>query len=159
MKYSSVHFKNTNPSVKSGSCRTQGRPLYMVYQVHVIWCSSVFPWVSAIDQKRFFKRNRNSTLSQQTLMYICFLLSVHVVEVIKLTTAAFVVRLWLCTFTLAVSAGAVLLLPISIVSNEVLLLYPKSYYVQWLNSSLIHGQYCTAVQVESISAKWCTCTL
>ncbi|XP_064594888.1 limb region 1 protein homolog [Liolophura sinensis] len=49
------------------------------------------------------------------------------------------IALWLCTFTLAVSAGAVLLLPISIVSNEVLLLYPKSYYVQWLNSSLIHG--------------------
>ncbi|XP_060591990.1 protein LMBR1L-like, partial [Ruditapes philippinarum] len=54
---------------------------------------------------------------------------------------AFVYRiaLWLCTFTLAVSAGAVLLLPISIVSNEVLLLHPHSYYVKWLNSSLIHG--------------------
>ncbi|XP_063422623.1 limb region 1 protein homolog isoform X2 [Mytilus trossulus] len=51
----------------------------------------------------------------------------------------FRISLWLCTFTLAVSAGAVLLLPISIVSNEVLLLYPKSYYVKWLNSSLIHG--------------------
>jgi hypothetical protein len=50
-------------------------------------------------------------------------------------------RLWLCTFTTAVSAGAVLLLPISIVSNEVLLLYPKSYYVKWLNSSLIHGKF------------------
>ncbi|CAG2199940.1 Protein LMBR1L,Protein Lilipod,LIMR family protein R05D3.2,Limb region 1 protein,Limb region 1 homolog-like protein,Limb region 1 protein homolog [Mytilus edulis] len=35
----------------------------------------------------------------------------------------FRISLWLCTFTLAVSAGAVLLLPISI----------------WLNSSLIHG--------------------
>jgi hypothetical protein len=55
---------------------------------------------------------------------------------------AFVFRiaLWLCTFTLAVSAGAVLLLPISIVSNEVLLLHPHSYYVKWLNSSLIHGK-------------------
>lgn len=54
---------------------------------------------------------------------------------------AFVFRiaLWLCTFTLAVSAGAVLLLPFSIVSNEVLLLHPHSYYVKWLNSSLIHG--------------------
>ncbi|VDH92945.1 Hypothetical predicted protein, partial [Mytilus galloprovincialis] len=50
----------------------------------------------------------------------------------------FRISLWLCTFTLAVSAGAALLLPISIVSNEVLLLYPKSYYVKWLNSSLIH---------------------
>ncbi|KAK3105671.1 hypothetical protein FSP39_003026 [Pinctada imbricata] len=47
------------------------------------------------------------------------------------------IALWLCTFTLSVSAGAILLLPISIISNEVLLLYPKSYYVKWLNSSLI----------------------
>ncbi|KAK6182150.1 hypothetical protein SNE40_009897 [Patella caerulea] len=49
------------------------------------------------------------------------------------------ISLWLCTFTLAVSAAAVMLLPISIVSNEVLHLYPKSYYVKWLNSSLING--------------------
>ncbi|GLV41036.1 lilipod [Carabus blaptoides fortunei] len=46
---------------------------------------------------------------------------------------------WLCTFSLAVSLGAALLLPISIISNEVLILYPKSYYVKWLNSSLIQG--------------------
>ena len=50
-------------------------------------------------------------------------------------------RLLLSTFTLAVSAGAVLLLPFSIVSNEVLLSFPHSYYIQWLNGSLIHGQY------------------
>ncbi|XP_014788146.1 limb region 1 protein homolog isoform X1 [Octopus bimaculoides] len=48
------------------------------------------------------------------------------------------ISLLLCTLTLAISFGAVLLLPISIVSNEVLLLYPDSYYVKWLNSSLIH---------------------
>jgi LMBR1-like membrane protein len=47
--------------------------------------------------------------------------------------------LWLCTFSLAVAAGGVLLLPISIMSNEVLLHYPNSYYMQWLNSSLIQG--------------------
>ncbi|XP_038578495.1 limb region 1 homolog-like protein isoform X2 [Micropterus salmoides] len=34
---------------------------------------------------------------------------------------------------------AVLLLPISILSNEVLLTFPQSYYMQWLNGSLIHG--------------------
>ncbi|XP_070536228.1 protein LMBR1L-like [Ptychodera flava] len=49
------------------------------------------------------------------------------------------IALWICTFTLAVSVGAVLLLPISIITNEVLLIYPKSYYVKWLNESLIHG--------------------
>uniref|UniRef100_T1J7X6 Protein LMBR1L n=1 Tax=Strigamia maritima TaxID=126957 RepID=T1J7X6_STRMM len=49
------------------------------------------------------------------------------------------ISLWMCTFSMAISIGAALLLPISIISNEVLLLYPKSYYVQWLNSSLIHG--------------------
>ncbi|GFS21350.1 protein LMBR1L [Elysia marginata] len=49
------------------------------------------------------------------------------------------IALWLCTVTLTVSVGAVLLLPISIISNEVLLLYPTSYWIKWLNSSLIQG--------------------
>ncbi|KXJ08243.1 limb region 1 protein homolog [Exaiptasia diaphana] len=49
------------------------------------------------------------------------------------------ISLWLCTFTLSVSLGAVLLLPMSILSNEILLVYPKSYYMKWLNGSLIHG--------------------
>lgn len=49
--------------------------------------------------------------------------------------------LWLCTFTLSVSIGAALLLPVSIVSNELLLMYQSSYYVKWLNSSLIHGMF------------------
>lgn len=49
------------------------------------------------------------------------------------------IALWLCTFTLSVAMGAVLLLPISILSNEVLLSFPQSYYMQWLNGSLIHG--------------------
>jgi len=45
----------------------------------------------------------------------------------------------LCTFTLATCIGAVLLLPISIIANEVILIYPNSFYWKWLNSSLIHG--------------------
>ncbi|KAH9514243.1 Limb region 1 -like protein [Bulinus truncatus] len=53
--------------------------------------------------------------------------------------AVYRIALWLCTGTLSVSVGAVLLLPISIISNEVLLLYPDSYYIKWLNSSLIQG--------------------
>ncbi|KAL3835916.1 hypothetical protein ACJMK2_021377 [Sinanodonta woodiana] len=52
---------------------------------------------------------------------------------------AYRIALWMCTFTLSVSVGSVLLLPISIISNEVLLHNPNSYYVKWLNSSLIHG--------------------
>ncbi|XP_031551768.1 limb region 1 protein homolog [Actinia tenebrosa] len=51
------------------------------------------------------------------------------------------ISLWLCTFTLSVSLGAVLLLPMSILSNEILLMYPKSYYIKWLNGSLIHGMW------------------
>lgn len=49
------------------------------------------------------------------------------------------ISLYLCTFTLAVSGGAVLLLPFSIISNEILLSLPRNYYIQWLNGSLIHG--------------------
>ena len=60
-------------------------------------------------------------------------------------------RLWLCTFTLSVSIGAALLLPVSIVSNELLLMYQRSYYVKWLNSSLIHGMYIISVWMYSIN--------
>ncbi|XP_059920644.1 limb region 1 homolog-like protein [Gadus macrocephalus] len=49
------------------------------------------------------------------------------------------IALWLCTFTLSVAVCAVLLLPISILSNEVLITFPQSYYMRWLNGSLIHG--------------------
>uniref|UniRef100_A0A1B0CCI3 Uncharacterized protein n=1 Tax=Lutzomyia longipalpis TaxID=7200 RepID=A0A1B0CCI3_LUTLO len=49
------------------------------------------------------------------------------------------ISLWMCTFSLAIAIGAALLLPLSIASNEVLTLYPNSYYVKWLNSSLIQG--------------------
>ncbi|XP_042527521.1 limb region 1 protein homolog isoform X5 [Dipodomys spectabilis] len=49
------------------------------------------------------------------------------------------ISLFLSTFTLAVSAGTVLLLPFSIISNEILLSFPQNYYIQWLNGSLIHG--------------------
>lgn len=49
------------------------------------------------------------------------------------------IALWLCTFSLSVSLGAVLLLPVSILSNEVLTLYRDSLYVQWLNLSLVQG--------------------
>nr|XP_018913489.1 PREDICTED: protein Lilipod [Bemisia tabaci] len=49
------------------------------------------------------------------------------------------ISLALCTFSLSVAICAALLLPFSIASNEVLLLYPNSYYVKWLNHSLIQG--------------------
>jgi len=45
----------------------------------------------------------------------------------------------MCTFSLATAIGSALLLPFSIVSNEILLLYPDNYYMQWLNDSLIQG--------------------
>ena len=45
----------------------------------------------------------------------------------------------ICIFSLAVSAGSVLLLPISSISNEVLHRYPHSWYIKWLNASLIYG--------------------
>ncbi|XP_014215184.1 protein Lilipod [Copidosoma floridanum] len=49
------------------------------------------------------------------------------------------VSMCLCAVALAVSIGATLLLPISIAGNEILILYPNSYYVKWLNSSLVQG--------------------
>merc|ERR1719277_1076408 len=49
------------------------------------------------------------------------------------------ISLWCCSFSLAVSVGAALLLPISTISNEVLHHYPSSWYIKWLNASLIQG--------------------
>jgi len=49
------------------------------------------------------------------------------------------ISLWCCSFSMAVSVGAALLLPISTISNEVRHHYPRSWYIKWLNSSLIHG--------------------
>lgn len=43
----------------------------------------------------------------------------------------------LCTFALAMAIGSALILPFSIVSNEVLLAWPACEYVQWLNQSLV----------------------
>lgn len=49
------------------------------------------------------------------------------------------ISLWICTLSMAVSVAAVLLIPFSICSNEILLQYPQNYYIQWLNDSLVHS--------------------
>ena len=49
------------------------------------------------------------------------------------------ISLLFCVFSFAVAIGSAFLLPLSIISNEVLLHYPNSYYVKWLNSSLVQG--------------------
>lgn len=78
----------------------------------------------------------NDIKIQRTLINLQTLVTAH----LSLTVLSlFLSRLWLCTFTLSVAVCAVLLLPISILSNEVLLIFPHSYYMQWLNGSLIHG--------------------
>ncbi|XP_009994949.1 PREDICTED: protein LMBR1L-like, partial [Chaetura pelagica] len=61
------------------------------------------------------------------------------------------IALRLCTFTLAVALGAVLLLPFSIISNEVLLSFPQNYYIQWLNGSLIHGLWNLVFLLSNLS--------
>lgn len=47
------------------------------------------------------------------------------------------ISLLFCIFSFAVALGASGLLPLSIISNEILLAYPQSYWLKWLNSSLI----------------------
>ena len=61
------------------------------------------------------------------------------------------ISLWMCTFSLAVSIGTALLLPFSIVTNEVLILYPDSYYIQWLNDSLIQSLWSYVFVLTNIS--------
>ncbi|XP_016778979.1 protein LMBR1L isoform X2 [Pan troglodytes] len=86
-----------------------------------------------------------STLLFATLYILCHIFLTRFKKPAEFTTVddedATVnkIALELCTFTLAIALGAVLLLPFSIISNEVLLSLPRNYYIQWLNGSLIHG--------------------
>lgn len=57
----------------------------------------------------------------------------------------------MCIFSLAISIGAALLLPFTIITNEVLLLYPDNYYMQWLNDSLIQGLWKNVFLFSNIS--------
>ncbi|CAH8848551.1 unnamed protein product [Trichobilharzia szidati] len=45
--------------------------------------------------------------------------------------------LGMCTFTLTIGLTSYSLLPLTIITNEILVIFPQSYYVQWLNSELI----------------------
>ncbi|XP_036312747.1 protein LMBR1L isoform X6 [Pipistrellus kuhlii] len=104
--------------------------------------------VLSVREQLFHERVREciiSTLLFATLYILCHITLTHFKRPAEFTTVddedATVnkIALELCTFTLAVSLGAVLLLPFSIISNEVLLSLPRNYYIQWLNGSLIHG--------------------
>ncbi|XP_047136745.1 limb region 1 protein homolog isoform X1 [Hydra vulgaris] len=99
-----------------------------------------------VDEKNFYECVRQYIIS--LLTFICLYFSSYLlINHLKKKSREeeyeddFVCRVavWLCCFTMAVSIGAVLLLPFSIFSNEILLYYPNSYYVIWLNESLIHA--------------------
>ncbi|XP_035112822.1 protein LMBR1L isoform X3 [Callithrix jacchus] len=104
--------------------------------------------VLSVREQLFHERVREciiSTLLFATLYLLCHIFLTRFKKPAEFTTVddedATVnkIALELCTFTLAVALGAVLLLPFSIISNEVLLSLPRNYYIQWLNGSLIHG--------------------
>ncbi|XP_016104041.1 limb region 1 homolog-like protein isoform X1 [Sinocyclocheilus grahami] len=101
-----------------------------------------------VREQLFHNRVRETIIC--VLLFICLYILSHFILTHFKKNAEFVtddiedatvnkIALWLCTFTLSVAVCAVLLLPISILSNEVLLTFPHSYYMQWLNGSLIRG--------------------
>ncbi|MFH4980971.1 hypothetical protein AB6A40_007680 [Gnathostoma spinigerum] len=51
----------------------------------------------------------------------------------------FRISMWMCSWSLAVSIGAMTLLPFSVIGSEVLQAYPQNYYFKWLNWPLIHS--------------------
>ncbi|TKS77592.1 Limb region 1 -like protein-like protein [Collichthys lucidus] len=102
----------------------------------------------SVREQLFHNRVRETIIC--VLLFTCLYMVAYLILTHFKKTAEFVtddiedatvnkIALWLCTFTLSVAVCAVLLLPISILSNEVLLTFPHSYYMQWLNGSLIHG--------------------
>ncbi|XP_016333801.1 limb region 1 homolog-like protein [Sinocyclocheilus anshuiensis] len=101
-----------------------------------------------VREQLFHDRVRETIIC--VLLFICLYILSHFILTHFKKNAEFVtddiedatvnkIALWLCTFTLSVAVCAVLLLPISILSNEVLLTFPHNYYMQWLNGSLIRG--------------------
>uniref|UniRef100_A0A8C2CH00 Limb development membrane protein 1-like n=1 Tax=Cyprinus carpio TaxID=7962 RepID=A0A8C2CH00_CYPCA len=91
-----------------------------------------------VREQLFHNRVRETIIC--VLLFVCLYILSHFILTHFKKNAEFVAgKLWLCTFTLSVAVCAVLLLPISILSNEVLLTFPHSYYMQWLNGSLIRG--------------------
>uniref|UniRef100_A0A2K5RYN7 Limb development membrane protein 1 like n=1 Tax=Cebus imitator TaxID=2715852 RepID=A0A2K5RYN7_CEBIM len=120
--------------------------------------------VLSVREQLFHERVREciiSTLLFATLYLLCHIFLTRFKKPAEFTTVddedATVnkIALELCTFTLAVALGAVLLLPFSIISNEVLLSLPRNYYIQWLNGSLIHGSYVPSLfLLQMINLLW-----
>lgn len=61
------------------------------------------------------------------------------------------ISLYLCAVTLAVSILAVFLLPMSMIGNEIVHLFPDSYWVQWLNGALIHNLWNWTYALSNLS--------
>ncbi|XP_043081134.1 limb region 1 homolog-like protein isoform X1 [Puntigrus tetrazona] len=124
----------------------------MVHNLHQkrvkTWFQSMETEDVTVREQLFHDRVRETIIC--VLLFICLYILSHFILTHFKKNAEFVtddiedatvnkIALWLCTFTLSVAVCAVLLLPISILSNEVLLTFPHSYYMQWLNGSLIRG--------------------
>lgn len=100
-----------------------------------------------VDEHFFYECVRHYIIS--LLAFICiYSISYLIIKRYRIKSLAdsdyeddlvFRVAVWLCCYTLAMSIGAVLLLPFSIVSNEILIRFPGSYYIRWLNESLIQS--------------------
>ncbi|XP_065053680.1 protein LMBR1L-like [Rhopilema esculentum] len=98
-------------------------------------------------EKYFYEVVRQSTIS--LLVFIClYFTSYAIIRYLKKRRdsicddeedTVYRISIALCCFSMSISIGAVLLLPFSIISNEVLLRYPHSFYIKWLNDSLIQG--------------------
>ncbi|BES95156.1 LMBR1-like membrane protein [Nesidiocoris tenuis] len=103
------------------------------------------------DRERLFHTTVRENIIFLLVFVILFILSSTIVDKLRRNdredyfsndedeATVYRVSLYLCVFSLSVTLCAAMLHPVSIISNEVLLLYPKSYYVKWLNHSLIQG--------------------
>ncbi|XP_051914035.1 limb region 1 homolog-like protein isoform X2 [Hippocampus zosterae] len=134
------------PSVNVLATSPTDQPLNTTFSL--LWCRRMETYDVSVREQLFHNRVRETIIC--VLLFTCLYIVSYLILARFKKTAEFVtddledatvnrIALWLCTFTLSVAVCAVLLLPISILSNEVLLTFPHSYYMQWLNGSLIHG--------------------
>lgn len=89
------------------------------------------------DEFHVYMRDWVIAITFFTILYIVSHFIIRVFTKIKDESDRVYLSVLLCTVCLAISLAALLLLPITIISNEIIYNYPNYYYTQWLHRELI----------------------
>jgi len=122
--------------------------------------------IPASQQEEFhvYTRDWVIAITFVTILYIVAHFIIRIFTKINDESDQVHLSVFLCTVCLAISLVAVLLLPITIISNEIIYNYPNYYYTQWLHRELIFGYLLIAgvrkikLQEGNACGRWNLCT-